>query len=664
VATTAATLAIKVVSDTSGATKGLDAAAGRFSKFESGLRSAAIPAGAAVTALAAFGKGAFDAASAAEQAGGAVDAVFGKAAKAIHGFAETSAEDAGLSAGAYEDMAAKFGAQLKNMGVAAGDLAPQTDELISLGADLAAQYGGSTADAVEALGSLLRGETDPIEKYGVSIKASDVAAQKAAMGLDDLTGAADKQATTQATLALLTKQTASAQGAFAREADTAAGAQQRASASWEDAQAALGEALLPVVSKAAEMFGKFANFVENNKTAVTIFATVIGVLATAVIGLNIALAAMNAVLAINPIVLIVVAVVALIAGLVLLYKKCTAFRNIVDTIGRIAKAVFLGIVAVVRRVIEVVVRVARAVGRGLAAAFRVAKTVGRAVFMVLKTAVKIYLAPVLFAIKLARAVLPAAFRVLKTAGVAVFNAIKFAVKLYLAPVLIAIKLAKIVLPAAFRVARDVARTVFSAIKAAIQFVIDKGRDLVAFLRGTLNAMFRTVRQVARTAFNGVKAALGFVIDKATALYNYLADTLEPVFSLIGDTAATVLGAITTAFDGIASAVETVVGWVQSLIDFLGDIPVPHIDWPSPPGWLDAINPFSAVLRPPMPSPAPMPRGRAAGAGSAVSASAGGITINVTGALDPDAVARQIDRIIRGRARRVGGVRSGAPLGAR
>ncbi|HKE75219.1 MAG TPA: hypothetical protein VKB57_16475, partial [Acidimicrobiales bacterium] len=146
--TTAATLLVKVESDTKGAVSDLDGASKGVSGFQSGLNKAALGATAALAGLAAFGKGAFDAASAAEQAGGAVDAVFGESAKVIHAFAKSSAQDTGLSSAAYEDMASVFGAQLKNMGVATEDLAPQTDDLISLGADLAAQFGGSTSDAV------------------------------------------------------------------------------------------------------------------------------------------------------------------------------------------------------------------------------------------------------------------------------------------------------------------------------------------------------------------------------------------------------------------------------------------------------------------------------------------------------------------------------------
>ena len=101
------------------------------------------------------------------------------------------------------------------------------------------------------------------------------------MGLDGLTGEADKAATTQATLALLTEQTADAQGAFAREAGTAAGAQQRANAQIKNATAAIGTALLPAVSAVAGVLGDMAGFVQDNIGAFQVLGGVLaGVAAT------------------------------------------------------------------------------------------------------------------------------------------------------------------------------------------------------------------------------------------------------------------------------------------------------------------------------------------------------------------------------------------------
>ena len=334
-----ATLAVKFVADTKDATKGFDEVSKSAGGFSRGVDKAAKVAAVGGLALVAFGKSAFDAASDAQQAAGAVDAAFGDAAGAIHDFAKDSATSVGLASGDYEALAAVFGASLKNMGVAAADLAPMTNDLVGLGADLAAQYGGETSDAVAALSSLLRGETDPIERYGVSIKAADVAAQKAAMGLDGLTGEADKNATAQATLALLTEQTASAQGAFSREADTAAGAQQRANAQFKNATAALGTALLPIVAAASAALGKMAGFVNDNSGAFQALAAVIAVAAAGILAIKagtiawnaIQIAAsvatgawtaaqwlLNAAMTANPVGLIVVGIAALIAGIVAL----------------------------------------------------------------------------------------------------------------------------------------------------------------------------------------------------------------------------------------------------------------------------------------------------------------------------------------------------------
>jgi len=225
-----------------------------------------------------FAKDIVGAASDMEQSIGGVDAVFKDNGKAIHAWAETSAQAIGLSKNSYNELATLIGSQLKNAGVSMDDLAPKTNQLINLGADLAAQYGGSTADAVSALSAVLKGETDPIERYGVSIKQADIAAQKAAMGLSGLTGEADKQATAQATLALLTMQTADATGANAREADTAAGKQARLTAEMDDAKAVMGKSLLPAWSAVMDVMGKFIPIV-------TPIVSMLGDLASMIAGL-------------------------------------------------------------------------------------------------------------------------------------------------------------------------------------------------------------------------------------------------------------------------------------------------------------------------------------------------------------------------------------------
>lgn len=189
------------------------------------------------------------AASDAQQSIGATESVFGKYADGVISDSKRAAKAVGLSSNEYRELSNVMGAMLKNSGMPMKKLGKQTDDLVNLGADLAATYGGTTKDAVAALSSLMRGEADPIERYGVSIKQSDVNARLASKGQDKLTGSAKKQAEQMARLELLNKQTASAQGQFGRESGTLAGQQQRLTAQVDNLKASLGTALLPILTK-------------------------------------------------------------------------------------------------------------------------------------------------------------------------------------------------------------------------------------------------------------------------------------------------------------------------------------------------------------------------------------------------------------------------------
>lgn len=352
-------LSVKVVSDTKNAQKGLEETASAVEKFEKGLNRVTPAATVAMGGIVLLGKSATDAASALEQSTGAVSSVFGQHAEKIYAYAEKSADSVGLAKSQYQDLATIVGAQLKNMGVPMDEVTDKTSLLIGVGSDLAATFGGETSEAVSAISSLLRGERDPIERYGVSIKAADIQARLAAQGLDKLEGAARQQAETQATLTLLMEQTKDAQGAFAREAETAAGAQQRANAAWENAKAQLGEHLLPVVTLFTQKLTEAANWISENDTLTLTIIGTIGVFATGILALNAALKAYQAIqvavkvattlwrgaqialnfaLSANPIGIVVTAIGALAAGVYYAYNNSETFRNGVNRMWEAIKA--------------------------------------------------------------------------------------------------------------------------------------------------------------------------------------------------------------------------------------------------------------------------------------------------------------------------------------
>lgn len=245
------------------------------------------------------------AASEAQQAVGGVEAVFGKYADGVLRDSKKAAQGLGLSAAAYNELITVSGAMLKNKGLET--YAADAKNLVTVGADLSAMFGGTTTQAVEALNSALRGESDPIEKYGISLNAAAIEAEAVSSGLvknvknfgaikaaqntailaqrkyNDalkengkgsnealaaesslirakaaLTKALDGEKIkltdsqkAQAALTLVQKQSADATGAFARESNTLAGQQQRLGAQFDNLKVTVGTQLLPALTSVA-----------------------------------------------------------------------------------------------------------------------------------------------------------------------------------------------------------------------------------------------------------------------------------------------------------------------------------------------------------------------------------------------------------------------------
>lgn len=256
-----AILSVRILSDAKNAIKGFDNFAGKLDKLESKASKMAQYGSVASAAVGGMAAASIKAASDMQQSTGAVEAVFKSQADTVKRWADDAAQNVGLAASEYQNLAALLGSQLKNMGIEADQLAPKTNDLIKLGADLSAMYGGTAAEAVEALSSALKGEYDPMERYGLAIKKSDINARLAAQGLDKLDGEARKAAETEALLAMISEQSGDAIGTFGRESDTAAGQAQRMAAEYENAKANIGQGLLPVVTIAAQQLAGLANIV-------------------------------------------------------------------------------------------------------------------------------------------------------------------------------------------------------------------------------------------------------------------------------------------------------------------------------------------------------------------------------------------------------------------
>lgn len=322
----------KVFGDAEGVAGSAGEAAGKkFSgKFSGFMKAAAVPALGAVAGIGLLAKGMGDVAATAEQNLGAVETVFGGAAAGVGRFAANSANAVGLSASSYNELSAVTGTALKSAGVSVDELAAKNDALITRGADLASVFGGDTATAVSAMGAAFRGEFDSLEQYGLTLTAEAVNAELAARGQDKLGGAALGAAKKQATMDLIMQQSAGSAGNFAKESDTAAGAQQRSTAAWEDASAKLGEALLPIMTTVATKVSEMSKWVSENAGLVTGLAIGVGILAAAIGVWSVVQGVLNLVMAASPVTWIVLGIIGLIAAIVLLVMN---WQQVVDFIG-------------------------------------------------------------------------------------------------------------------------------------------------------------------------------------------------------------------------------------------------------------------------------------------------------------------------------------------
>jgi len=214
-----------------------------------GIAAAAV--GAAMIGLA---KTSIDAASSLNEELSKTEVVLGDAADAVIEFSKTAAQSIGQSQRAALQAAGTFAIFGKAAGLAGNDLADFSTELVTLSSDFASFFNTSPEDAVLAIGAALRGEAEPIRRYGVLLNQAAVEAEALRSGIWDGNGALTAQQKTLATYRVILAQTKDAQGDFTRTSDGLANQQRILRAEFEDTRAKIGQELLPVALQLVSIF--------------------------------------------------------------------------------------------------------------------------------------------------------------------------------------------------------------------------------------------------------------------------------------------------------------------------------------------------------------------------------------------------------------------------
>lgn len=212
--------------------------------------------GVAITGVA-IGKGISETVSAASHLNETISrtgVLFGKNAGEIDKFAKGAADSIGQSRQQALDASNTFAIYGNAAKLSAKELVPFSTKLTSLASDMASAKDTSPAEAIEAIGSAMRGEMDPIEKYGVLLNESNLKATALKMGLIKTT----KQALTpqQRVLAVnaslfeqLGAKGSKTLGDFANTSDQLANQQRKLQSKFENVKEEIGTGLLPVATR-------------------------------------------------------------------------------------------------------------------------------------------------------------------------------------------------------------------------------------------------------------------------------------------------------------------------------------------------------------------------------------------------------------------------------
>jgi hypothetical protein len=239
--------------------KGVAAAKAEFASLQTTgskamflFQKAVLPAAAAIGTFTSVISPAIRAASDFQEATSKVNVVFGRASKSIKDFADGAARNLGQSKQSVLDAAGTFGTFGKAAGLAGEDLAGFTTDFVTLSTDLASFNNTSPEEAVLAIGAALRGESEPLRRYGVLLNDAVLKQEAMTLGIYDGKGALTAQQKVLAAQAAIYKQTNDAQGDFMRTSDGLANSQRTLKAVFEDAKVALGQAFLKQAETATQ----------------------------------------------------------------------------------------------------------------------------------------------------------------------------------------------------------------------------------------------------------------------------------------------------------------------------------------------------------------------------------------------------------------------------
>lgn len=185
-----------------------------------------------------------------------------------------------------------------------------------------------------------------------------------------------------------------------------------------------------------------------------------------------------------------------------------------------------------------------------------------------------------------------------------------------------------IVQAVFRAVSNAVTSFIGVVGKIVGWLRDKVPAAAAVLRERVTGVWQAVRDKAGDAWDWVRNKVADVVDRIKSLVGGIVDKVRGV----GADIRSLLGG---AFQAVRDKVQPIIDAVQSVIDLIGRIKLPSIGSGRGGGGSIPISPRTVA-----------PAGPAAPTQL--------VQVTVNGALDPDAVARQIERILSRRTVRTAG----------
>ena len=210
------------------------------------------------------------------------EVIFGNASLKLQEFAKTSAKTVGLSKSDFLQFGVVLGAMFQNLGFSQDESAERTIEMTKRAVDMASVFNTTVPEALQAMQAGLRGEIDPLEKFGVGLSATAVQAHALETGIIDVDRELTDSEKGQARYSLMMEQTNKTSGDFKNTSDEVANAQRILTAETADLAAEFGEELQPIMKQVLaitlSVLKAFNGLTEGQKRTILIILAVVAVL--------------------------------------------------------------------------------------------------------------------------------------------------------------------------------------------------------------------------------------------------------------------------------------------------------------------------------------------------------------------------------------------------